>query len=143
MHKTRPELLCKRRDSNKGAAVAIAFTHTVPVLRIFSEEKAREFYVGYLGFKVDWEHRFAPDMPLYMQVSRGDLVFHLSEHHGDGTPGSCVYVLMQGVREFHAELAAKNYKYYRPGVEDTPWQTLGMDLLDPFGNKLRFNEPMK
>ena len=26
----------------------------VPVLRIFDLDKAKEFYVGYLGFKVDW-----------------------------------------------------------------------------------------
>jgi hypothetical protein len=49
---------------------------------------------------------------------------------------------MQGVKEFHAEISAKNYKYYRPGVERTQWDTWSMDLLDPFGNKLRFNEPI-
>jgi catechol 2,3-dioxygenase-like lactoylglutathione lyase family enzyme len=103
-------------------------------------EKAKEFYVDYLGFKLDWEHAFEPNTPVYMQVSRGDLIFHLSEHYGDGTPGSCVYVAMEGVREFHGELAAKKYKYYRPGVERTQWNTWAMDLLDPFGNKLRFNE---
>jgi len=40
------------------------------VLRSFDEAKAREFYVDFLGFTVDWEHRFEPGMPLYMQVSR-------------------------------------------------------------------------
>ena len=29
-----------------------------PILRIFDEAMAREFYVDFLGFKVDWEHRF-------------------------------------------------------------------------------------
>lgn len=119
----------------------ISFNRTVPILRMFSVEKAKEFYVGWLGFKVDWEHEFEPDTPKYMQVSRGNLVFHLSEHYGDGTPGAAVYVNMQGVKEFHAEISAKNYKYYRPGVARTPWNTWAMDLLDPFGNKLRFNEP--
>jgi catechol 2,3-dioxygenase-like lactoylglutathione lyase family enzyme len=33
---------------------------TTPILRIFDEAKAREFYVDFLGFKVDWEHRFEP-----------------------------------------------------------------------------------
>src|SRR4051812_9278801 len=28
----------------------------VPVLRIFDVAKAREFYAGFLGFTVDWEH---------------------------------------------------------------------------------------
>ena len=43
----------------REAAVArITFDSTIPVLRIFSVEKARAFYVDYLGFAVDWEHRF-------------------------------------------------------------------------------------
>ena len=66
----------------------VRFLETVPVLRIFDVVKAKEFYVGFLGFQIDWEHRFEPDLPVYMQVSRGDLVLHLSEHHGDGCPGS-------------------------------------------------------
>jgi hypothetical protein len=28
-----------------------------PTLRIFSVEKAREFYVDYMGCRIDWEHR--------------------------------------------------------------------------------------
>jgi hypothetical protein len=28
----------------------------VPILRIFEEEKAKEFYLGFLGFQIDWEH---------------------------------------------------------------------------------------
>ncbi|MET0542634.1 MAG: glyoxalase superfamily protein, partial [Variovorax sp.] len=47
------------------------FGSAVPILRIFDEAKAREFYVGFLGYKVDWEHRFEPGLPLYSQVSRG------------------------------------------------------------------------
>ena len=31
---------------------------TIPLIRIFDEAKARAFYVDWLGFSVDWEHRF-------------------------------------------------------------------------------------
>ncbi len=62
------------------------FEQPTPILRMFDEAKAREFYVEFLEFKVDWEHRFAPDMPLYMQVSKGNCIIHLSEHHGDASP---------------------------------------------------------
>lgn len=65
---------------------------TIPIIRIFDEAKAREFYLEFLGMSVDWEHRFEEGFPLYMQVSRGDLVFHLSEHSGDCTPGSKTFV---------------------------------------------------
>ena len=117
------------------------FTRIVPILRIFDLEKAREFYLGFLGMKVDWEHRFAPDAPLYMQVSRGPLVLHLSEHHGDATPGSAVFVWMQGLRDFHREIVAGSYRFSRPGIEEVPWAALCMQVIDPFGNRISFNEP--
>lgn len=65
---------------------------TIPVFRIFGETKAKEFYDGFLGMKIDWLHRFEVDSPMYMQVSKGNLIFHLSEHSGDGTPDSKIMV---------------------------------------------------
>jgi hypothetical protein len=120
--------------------MAITFDQTIPILRIFDVGKAREFYVDYLGFAVDWEHRFEPTLPVYMQVSRAGLVVHLSEHHGDGTPGTVIYVKTRGLREYHAELSSKGYNYLRPGVEQDELG-LNLSLIDPFGNRLRFNEP--
>jgi len=116
------------------------FLQTVPILRRFSVDKAREFYVGFLGFTVDWEHRFDDAAPLYMQVSRGALVLHLSEHHGDACPGSTVFVRMRGLAEYHGEITAKGYGYLRPGIERMPWNADMMEVTDPFGNRLRFNE---
>ena len=52
--------------------MTIRFTRTVPTLRIFDTAKAREFYLDFLGCKVDWEHRYTSDLPLFMQVSLGD-----------------------------------------------------------------------
>ncbi|MEU9122242.1 glyoxalase superfamily protein [Streptomyces sp. NPDC048506] len=126
--------------SAQGAAGNVVFRRAVPVLRIFDVAKAHEFYVDYLGCTVDWEHRYEPGMPLYTQVSRGNLVLHLSEHHGDATPGSTLHTELTGVRELHAELAAKDYPYLRPGLEHDEIGTC-LTLLDPFGNRLRFNEP--
>jgi hypothetical protein len=40
---------------------------------------------------VDWQEGEG-DQPIYLQVSRGDLVLHLSSHHGDGTPGTAVFI---------------------------------------------------
>lgn len=123
--------------------MAISFVKTIPILRMFSMEKAKEFYVGYLGFRVDFEHKFPEVAPVYMQVSRGELVLHLTEHYGDCTPGSAVYVQMEGVEEFHRELTAKNYGYLRPGVGRTEWNTVSMSVTDPFGNNIRFHEPVQ
>lgn len=112
----------------------------IPLLRIFSVEKAREFYLDYLGITVDWEHRFDPTAPLYMQVSRGGLSLHLTEHHGDCTPGSAVFIEMSGLTDFHRELHGRDYAYLRPGIEEPPWGGRLMILIDPFGNRLLFNE---
>jgi catechol 2,3-dioxygenase-like lactoylglutathione lyase family enzyme len=116
---------------------------TVPILRIFDVAKAKEFYLHYLGFRTDWEHRFEPGLPLYLQVSKGGCVLHLSEHHGDASPGATVFLRVSGLDAFHEELAAKNYAYQRPGVEIAPWNAKLMQLTDPFGNRLRFNEDLK
>jgi len=120
--------------------MSLTTTQVIPIFRIFDVEKAKEFYVEYLGFKVDWEHRFEANSPLYMQVSLGDFVLHLSEHYGDGCPGSTVFVKVTGLEDYHKELTAKNYKYLRPGIEVAPWQAKCVNVIDPFGNRIRFNE---
>jgi uncharacterized glyoxalase superfamily protein PhnB len=103
-------------------------------------EKAKDFYCNFLGFKVDWEHRFEPGLPIYMQVSRGDLRLHLSEHHGDGSPGIHVFVEMTGVEEFHREVTAKGYRHMNPGLNDEFYGARSMKVIDPFGNRISFNE---
>jgi hypothetical protein len=122
------------------AAMEISFDSIIPILRIFDIAKADEFYLGFLGFAVDWDHRFDPNAPLYRQISRGNLILHLSEHHGDGNPGARLRVMMKGVRAFHAEISSKGYRYMRPGLESTPWGTLETGAIDPFGNLIRFCE---
>ncbi len=112
----------------------------IPIFRIFDLNKAKEFYVDWLGFQIDWEHRFGDNFPIYLQISKGDIVFHLSEHHGDSTPGSKAYVIMERLKEFHKELKGKDYKYMKPGIGKTEWNTLCVDVADPFGNKISFNE---
>ncbi len=109
-----------------------------PILRIFDETKAREFYVGFLGFQIDWEHRFEPGLPLYLQVSRDGCVLHLSEHHGDCCPGAGMRIQIEDIDAYHAELIAKQYGYARPGIHDMPWGSRDMSIADPFGNRLTF-----
>ncbi|PHN02499.1 glyoxalase superfamily protein [Flavilitoribacter nigricans] len=117
------------------------FKAPIPILRIFDEAKAREFYADYLGFSIDWEHRFEPGMPLYMQVSRAGCVLHLSEHHGDGTPGTRLRIECDDVVAYRRELQTRNYKYLNPGIGKQPWAEQEMCLTDPFGNMLILYKP--
>lgn len=118
----------------------LTYIRTVPILRSFDETKAREFYVGFLGFTVDWTHRFEPGLPLYMQVSRDGLVLHVSEHHGDATPGSHIRIEIEGLEALQAELSAKQYKNNRPGLERPPWGGVEMTVTDPAANRITFVE---
>jgi len=134
------------RDWNTAAACmtsadadVIAFQQAIPILRIFDVAKAREFYCDFLGFSVTMEHRHEPGLPLYLAIERLGLELHLSEHHGDASPGSTSFVWMKGVHAFRAELIGKNYGYARPGIKNLPWGHQ-IEVADPFGNRIRFCE---
>jgi uncharacterized glyoxalase superfamily protein PhnB len=116
------------------------FASVTPILRMFDIRKAREFYLDFLGFKVDFEHRFEPSLPLYMQVSLGSVILHLSEHHGDCSPGAKVIIETTGLKDYHADILAKGYGYMRPGLEKEPWGDVTMTVIDPFTNRLVFSE---
>lgn len=113
---------------------------TIPILRMFDVEKAREFYLDYLGFAVDFEHRFSDGAPLFMGVSRGGAALFLSEHHGDGTPGTHVVIEMNGLENLHRELREKNYRFMNPGTHVQEWGAREMTVVDPFANKIVFSE---
>lgn len=110
-----------------------------PVLRIFDYQKAIDHYINWLGFRVDWEHCFEEGTPFYLQVSFRDITLHLSEHSGDGTPGTNIFVDdFAGLAAYHQELLSRKYKYNRPGIE-VPFfdeEALAVTVIDPFQNKL-------
>jgi catechol 2,3-dioxygenase-like lactoylglutathione lyase family enzyme len=118
---------------------AVSFGPANPILRIFDVAKAKEFYLDYLGFTLDWEHRFGDNFPLYCQVSRSGLTLHLSEHSGDASPGARVFVRIQGIDALHKELHAKDYRFMKPGIEVQPWGREVM-VIDPFSNRISFCE---
>jgi uncharacterized glyoxalase superfamily protein PhnB len=109
---------------------------------MFDVAKAREFYLDYIGFAVEFEHRFHDNAPLFMGISRDGLLLLLSEHHGDGTPGSHVRIDISGVRELHDELKAKKYRSMNPGIQEQEWGLRELRVVDPFGNLLIFTEPL-
>ncbi len=113
----------------------------VPILRIFDLAKAREFYVDFLGFTWAWEHRFGPELPVYVQVERDGVVLNLSEHFGDASPGASLRIRVEGIDDLHAALTAKAYRHARPGLETMPWGERAVIVTDPFHNRLYFHEP--
>lgn len=121
----------------------VELLRTIPILRILDVAKTREFYIDYLGFSVDFEHRFHENAPLFMGISRDGLQFFLSEHHGDGIPGTYVRVDVRGLHDLHAELQAKRYRYMNPQIQEQEWGQRELTVYDPFGNRLIFSEPIR
>ncbi|MCQ0988027.1 glyoxalase superfamily protein [Jiella marina] len=133
-------LSAKIDDAARARPVGrIAFEQAVPIIRIFDVAKADEFYLDFLGFTVDWDHRYGVNFPLYRQISRSGLRLHLSEHAGDATPGGNMCVYMTEIRDLHQELLAKDYRYMKPGIADEGTR-LEMQVTDPFNNRIRFME---
>ena len=118
------------------------FGSATPLLRLFDEAQTRAFYIGFLGFTLDWEHRFGDNFPLYQQVSLGGCVLHLTGHFGDCSPGGAVRIPVADVATLQAlqqRLLAADYRHAKPGLEDTPWGTRELRLTDPAGNRLVFH----
>lgn len=114
----------------------------IPLFRIFDYQLARRFYVDWLGFRIDWEHQFSPTAPRYIQVSRDALVLHLTEHYGDGSPGAKAFAPIDDIEALHRELSSRPNPNMNPSIEDAPWHARIMQITDPFGNRLCFNESL-
>jgi catechol 2,3-dioxygenase-like lactoylglutathione lyase family enzyme len=122
---------------------------TVPVFRIFSVDLATAFYVDFLGFTLDWGGGSGgPGTDFFGQVSRNRTTLHLTEATYDPFPGSTVGIWMRGVDALHDRLNERrsSVKILPPAVwvpspEDLPWGRM-MTVSDPFGNSLRFTEPL-
>jgi hypothetical protein len=78
-----------------------------------------------------------------MQISKGACVLHLSEHFGDGTPGTRVRVETSELDAYNALLLGKGYKYARPGIQEMEWGAREMCISDPFDNRVIFYENIR
>lgn len=108
---------------------------------MFTLEKAKEFYIDFLGFNLDWTHHYEENMPAYCQLSlNDDIILHLSEHHGDSSPGSAIRIKIDNLKRYHSSLQKKRYKYANPALEKTQWNTIELTVIDPFYNKITFYE---
>jgi hypothetical protein len=108
-----------------------------PALRIFDNRFAQSFYLDWLAFQLNWKHCPQDGGPSIMEVKRDDTTLVLSEHYGDGTPGTKVFIEIDDLDSLHQELTARHNPYMRPGIEDVDWGRI-LTVIDPFGNKLVF-----
>ena len=122
---------------------------SIPVLRMLDETAAKCFYVDFLGYEIDWEHRFRDDpaSPLYMQVHLGESVLHLNGHAEEQSPKCEVRVPVKGLAEYCEHLKVRLKGLHAGGEEpeivDPRYEGRGTDvnIIDPSGNTLVFWTP--
>lgn len=102
----------------------------VPIFRVNDGYATAQWYAR-LGFCIEGEHRFAPTLPLYLFLRRGNVRLHLSEHKGDARPDTLVYFYVHDVDTIAAEFGVQ--------VEQQPWAR-EIRLTDPDGNRLRIGQ---
>lgn len=104
----------------------------IPILRVEGAAAVLPWYER-LGFIKQWEHRFEPGFPLFVEVARGQVRLFLSEHEGDAHPEGVVYLRLNGIEAIAAEFGVR--------ADDTAWGTREIELRDPDGNRLRIGVP--
>jgi hypothetical protein len=119
------------------------FESSIPVLRMLDEGKTKAFYLDYLGYQVEWEHRFDPqsnDSPLYMQIKKGDSVFHLNGHANRDSTVAEVRIPVHNLEAYCEWLRRKTTGTEKPEVVDPRYEgeKTDMNLYDPSGNFLVF-----
>ncbi|HWG56585.1 MAG TPA: glyoxalase superfamily protein [Gaiellaceae bacterium] len=105
----------------------------VPFLRA-SDARVSAAWWARLGFEVEWEHRFAPHLPLFLSLRRGGDRLFLSEHEGDAPPSALVYLY---VDDADATAAA-----FGTHAETADYGLRETELTDPAGNRVRVGSPL-
>ena len=117
-----------------------------PCFGIKDYDEAMSHYLGFLGFKVDFEWRESANAPVYMGISRGvspgitegEIALNLTEHR---VPlGASVLADVEDVHAFLDDLKSR-----RPELEvviyDQAWGKTELHLKDPWENLMTFTSP--
>jgi catechol 2,3-dioxygenase-like lactoylglutathione lyase family enzyme len=108
----------------------------VPTLRITDYSRSKAFYADRLKFAIDWEHRFKPELPVFMQISREGLTLFLTEHRGDCPAGGLVHIYLPDVDIWYRDFQERSVPVHEPPNESLQGLR-AMTIVDPDGNKLR------
>lgn len=109
----------------------------IPSLRILDYDEAVAFYVGALGFEIDFEWRNEPGLPVYMGIRRGTLMAHLSEYEASGPPGAGrgMTLSVDDADSWSEALESKGVAFERE-IQSQPWGARDFIVQDPFGNTI-------
>ncbi|MFP3388743.1 glyoxalase superfamily protein [Brevibacillus sp. SIMBA_040] len=111
----------------------------IPAFRITDYTRSKAFYMEGMGFQIDWEHRFEPHLPVFVQITRDEMTIYLTEHTGDCQVGGLVHFFVPNVDNWYNELKSKAQEEFRniePPNDDIEGLRM-ITVVDPDGNQLR------
>ena len=104
-----------------------------PILCVDDAMAVARWYAS-LGFEVAFTHQFEPGLPLFVTLRAGDSFLFLSEHDGDATPDTLVYLHVDDVDAAAAAVGVE--------AKDMPWGMREAWITDPAGNRLRLGDEL-
>lgn len=114
---------------------------TISMLRVSDARASEQLFCGKLGFRKSWEHDPGDGYPVFVEVTRDNVSFHLSEHEGDGPMGVQVYVGVADAKALYDEFTA-NGAQMAGEPSEAAWGEWVFELQDLDGNTLRFGSPI-
>jgi len=108
--------------------------NVIPILRVRDVEASRRYYVGTLGFALEW------DADGMIAVARDRKSIMLCEG-GQGQPGTWLWIGVEDADAFFAEFSAKG-AHIRSPLQNFAW-AYEFQVEDPDGHVLRFGAEPK
>ncbi len=114
---------------------------TISTLRVADARASEKLYCGRLGFEKAWEDDPGDGHPVFVEVTRDKVCFHLSEHDGDGPAGIRIYVNVADAQALYDEFRSRDVQINNP-PQEMPWGHMVFEFKDPDGNTLNFGSPV-
>jgi uncharacterized glyoxalase superfamily protein PhnB len=107
-----------------------------PEIPVEDLDAALAYYSDHLGFRT---RSRMPDGD-YAIIQRDDVALHLFKGSAATQPASC-HIFASGLDALSAELSERGARIIQP-VELKPWGTRDFRVADPYGNEIKFTEPV-
>jgi catechol 2,3-dioxygenase-like lactoylglutathione lyase family enzyme len=104
-----------------------SMTTAVPILAVSDVDQALLWWRR-LGFTEEFRHVFEPGLPRFVGIRRDECHVYLSEHRGDASGPSLIYLWVEDVDGVAREFGAM--------VDEMPWAR-DCEITDPDGNRVR------
>lgn len=103
---------------------------------------SEKLYCEKLGFEKTWEYDPGDGYPVFLELTRDSVSFHLSEHEGDGPFGIQIYIGNADSQALYDEFSKAGAPLAGPPYE-AEWGEVVFEFQDLDGNTLRFGSPIK